>query len=101
MTATMRPPSEKFIIFSLVVMFLLILLEAISSGAGITVTTCTLEAEDGVKNNRGEVAYYNCGTTAAFMVVTDSPGELHLRQLKGQTVDVVLSPIPGQRLFPF
>lgn len=51
------------------------------------ITGCVIESESGNVNNRSEMAYYNCGTQAAFMMVTGSTGDLRLREMIGKTVD--------------
>lgn len=61
------------------------------------VVTCTLKRETATGNSRSEVAYYECVSpsgavipSVTFILKTDAPGELWLRQLDGRTVDVQL-----------
>ena len=68
-----------------------------ASGQQPIVATCTIQKETATGNSRSEVAYYECRSvngavipSVTFLVVTDAPGELWLRQLEGRTVDVRL-----------
>lgn len=65
------------------------------------ILTCQVKTEDATGNSRSEVAYYECtalngGVVPAvtFIVKTDTPGELWLRQLVGRTVDLRLEAVP-------
>jgi hypothetical protein len=61
-----------------------------AQGERYRITTCLLAAESDTVNHRSEMAYYNCGASAAFMMVVDAPGELRLRELSGRTVDILV-----------
>ena len=68
-----------------------------TSGPQPRIVTCTIQKDTATGNSRSEVAYYECRQvngavipSVMFIVVTDAPGDLWLRQLEGRTVDVTL-----------
>lgn len=87
---------------SAVLCTLIALLGVLTTSSHVTaqqprVVTCTLTRETATGNSRAEVAYYEClppsGAvipSVTFILKTDAPGELWLRQLEGRTVDVQL-----------
>ncbi len=81
-----------FLVVYIITTILVIAKQDAIASQNITIITCQVEG-DGTVNNRSEVAYYNCGPRVAFMLVTDSPGELRMKSLLGKVVDLKVEPV--------
>lgn len=59
----------------------------------IIVTGCVVQ-EEGTQNNQSAITYYTCDNKVSFILVSGSPGALHLQQNVGKRVDVKIEILP-------